>query len=96
MPDGFGAGTWDTPMLLLSSGLNSLVRGGGMQAFGGDAAVIFGGWADSEVSTVLPGMVYYNMSSQTSTNLTSVCFLLDDNIVCPGSTYFVPPFGSKP
>ncbi len=45
-------------MLPLSSGLNSLVRGGGMQASGGDAAVIFGGWAGSEGSTVLPGMVY--------------------------------------
>ncbi len=66
-----------------------------MQASGGDAAVIFGGWADSEGSMVLPGMVYYNMSSQTSTNLTIVCFLLDDNVVYPSSTHYVPPFGPE-
>lgn len=99
-PDNLGSGTWNLTTPTNASVWNTIARTvHGYQAYGNGSAYVLGGynWTTPYENHVYPGMIKFDMSSQTFSNISSEIGATSPsgNPACYGRMQYVPYFGSN-
>ena len=106
-PDGSGAGTWNsiTSENDTTDGFHGISRPfAPLQAFGGEMALILGGMANEGTQpeylgnygqVALPGLVTFDMESNTFTNTTASDIYGGNGLAINGVLQYVPTFGPQ-
>ena len=92
-PDGSGSGTWNEVLNPSASAWTGFTRPVfGLQAYGSDSGWCLGGYSSIDRIQLIPGMVEFDMTSKSLTNLSASGYNVNGTIA-QGAIHYVPSFG---